>query len=323
MEFVAQNVSELSHHMRGSNSDTPALPPPIRRLEVADPAAATQVLPPVGGQAGGVSAPSGFTAARRSISAPQFSIRRMEIDNVSVSYSDREAVKSVSLPVRQGEVLAMIGPSGCGKTTLLRSLNRLTELTRTATLSGRILLDDVDIKLIEPTSLRRRVTMVFQQPNPFPMSVFDNIAYVLREQGSRRQRKNALEPKVHSALDRAGLFEEVKDNLDHPALKLSGGQQQRLCIARALAAEPEVLLLDEPCSALDPQSTQVIEDLIVKLRDDVAVVIVTHNLQQAYRIADHVAFMYLGELVEYSSATSLFGSPREQRTREYVSGAFG
>ena len=151
--------------------------------------------------------------------------------------------------------------------------------------------------------------MVFQQPNPFPMSVFDNIAYVLREQGSRRQRKKALEPKVHSALDRAGLFEEVKDNLDHPALKLSGGQQQRLCIARALAAEPEVLLLDEPCSALDPQSTQVIEDLIVKLRDDVAVVIVTHNLQQAYRIADHVAFMYLGELVEYSSATALFGSP--------------
>jgi phosphate transport system ATP-binding protein len=165
--------------------------------------------------------------------------------------------------------------------------------------------------------------MVFQQPNPFPMSVFDNIAYVLREQGSRRQRKRVLEPKVHSALDRAGLFEEVKDNLDHPALKLSGGQQQRLCIARALAAEPEVLLLDEPCSALDPQSTQVIEDLIVKLRDDVAVVIVTHNLQQAYRIADHVAFMYLGELVEYSSATSLFGAPREQRTKEYVSGAFG
>jgi phosphate transport system ATP-binding protein len=165
--------------------------------------------------------------------------------------------------------------------------------------------------------------MVFQQPNPFPMSVFDNIAYVLREQGSRRARKKTLEPKVHSALDRAGLLEEVKDNLDHPALKLSGGQQQRLCIARALAAEPEVLLLDEPCSALDPKSTAVIEDLIVKLRDDVAVVIVTHNLQQAYRIADHVAFMYLGDLVEYNSATALFGSPREQRTREYVSGAFG
>jgi phosphate transport system ATP-binding protein len=301
-------------------------PPPIRRLELEDAKAAQQVAAPAqngNGNGSAVASPGGFTGARRSIGAPQFSIRRMEIDDVSVSYSNREAVKSVSLPVRQGEVLAMIGPSGCGKTTLLRSLNRLTELTSTATLRGRILLDDVDITQIEPTLLRRRVTMVFQQPNPFPMSVFDNIAYVLREQGSRRQRKKTLEPKVHSALDRAGLFEEVKDNLDHPALKLSGGQQQRLCIARALAAEPEVLLLDEPCSALDPQSTQVIEDLIVKLRDDVAVVIVTHNLQQAYRIADHVAFMYLGELVEYNSATALFGSPREQRTQEYVSGAFG
>ncbi len=299
-------------------------PPPIRRLQLDDPEAAREALPASPTSSNG-EAPqqSGFIAAKRSVGAPQFSIRRMEIDEVSVFYGEKEAVKGVSLPVRQGEVLSLIGPSGCGKTTLLRSLNRLTELTSHARLTGRILLDDVDIKLIEPTLLRRRVTMVFQQPNPFPMSVFDNIAYVLREQGSRRQRKKALEPAVLSALDRAGLLEEVKDNLDHPALKLSGGQQQRLCIARALAAEPEVLLLDEPCSALDPKSTQVIEDLIVKLRDDVAVVIVTHNLQQAYRIADHVAFMYLGDLVEYNSATSVFNSPREQRTAEYVSGAFG
>jgi phosphate transport system ATP-binding protein len=312
MEFLT-DVSEVTGRIGTENSDTPPVPPPIRRLPLEDVPAAKQA-PPTQGV---------FTGARRSIGAPRFSIRRMEIENLSVSYGEREAVKAVSLPVRQGEVLALIGPSGCGKTTLLRSLNRLTELTRTARVSGRILLDDVDITAIEPTSLRRRVTMVFQQPNPFPMSVFDNIAYVLREQGSRRQRRKALEPKVHSALDRAGLFEEVKDNLDHPALRLSGGQQQRLCIARALAAEPEVLLLDEPCSALDPQSTQVIEDLIVSLRDDVAVVIVTHNLQQAYRIADHVAFMYLGDLVEYSSATALFGAPREKRTQEYVSGAFG
>jgi phosphate transport system ATP-binding protein len=302
-------------------------PPPIRRLKLEDPAPAREAPPspsvPAGNTTPGAGSTGGFTGARRSIGAPQFSIRRMEIDDVSVAYTNRLAVKSVSLPVRQGEVLSLIGPSGCGKTTLLRSLNRLTELTSTATLTGRILLDDIDIRMIEPTLLRRRVTMVFQQPNPFPMSVFDNIAYVLREQGSRRSRKKELAPKVHSALERAGLFEEVKDNLDHPALKLSGGQQQRLCIARALAAEPEVLLLDEPCSALDPQSTQVIEDLIVKLRDDVAVVIVTHNLQQAYRIADHVAFMYLGDLVEYASATQLFGSPREKRTQEYVSGAFG
>ncbi len=298
-------------------------PPPIRRLDLDSGPATEVAAPPASPNGDGAVQKSGFTAARRSITAPQFSIRRMEIDQVTVSYSNRQAVKGVSLPVRQGEVLSLIGPSGCGKTTLLRSLNRLTELTRTATLTGRILLDDVDIKLIEPTLLRRRVTMVFQQPNPFPMSVFDNIAYVLREQGSRRVRKKTLAPKVHEALDRAGLFEEVKDNLDHPALRLSGGQQQRLCIARALAAEPEVLLLDEPCSALDPQSTQVIEDLIVKLRDDVAVVIVTHNLQQAYRIADHVAFMYLGDLVEYATATNLFGSPRDTKTQEYVSGAFG
>ncbi len=323
----APDVSDLKGSSTPLRSDTSAAPPPIRRLPLEETPAAREIAPPAAPAGmdgdGAQLASGGFTATRRSVGTPQFSIRRMEIDDVSVAYADREAVKSVSMPVRQGEVLALIGPSGCGKTTLLRSLNRLTELTRTATLTGRILLDDVDIRLIEPTLLRRRVTMVFQQPNPFPMSVFDNIAYVLREQGSRRVRKKTLEPKVHSALQRAGLFDEVKDNLDHPALRLSGGQQQRLCIARALAAEPEVLLLDEPCSALDPQSTQVIEDLIVKLRDDVAVVIVTHNLQQAYRIADHVAFMYLGELVEYSSATALFGSPREPRTREYVSGAFG
>jgi phosphate transport system ATP-binding protein len=250
-------------------------------------------------------------------------LERMRIEQLSISYGQKPAVRSVSLPVRQGEVLALIGPSGCGKTTLLRSLNRLTELTRSASLSGRVTLDGTDIAELEPTALRRRVTMVFQQPNPFPMSIFDNVAYVLREQARRKPRRAGLRPQVEEALARAGLLEEVRDNLDHPALRLSGGQQQRLCIARALAANPEVLLLDEPCSALDPQSTKVIEDLIVRLREEVAVVIVTHNLQQAHRIADHVAFMYLGELVEYAPAEALFTAPREQRTREYVSGAFG
>jgi phosphate transport system ATP-binding protein len=247
----------------------------------------------------------------------------MHVEELSIAYASKLAVKSVSLPIRQGEVLALIGPSGCGKTTLLRSLNRLTELTKSASLTGQITLDGTDIARLEPTALRRRVTMVFQQPNPFPMSVFDNIAYVLREQAKRRPRRQALRAAVEDALSRAGLLEEVADNLDHPALRLSGGQQQRLCIARALAAQPEVLLLDEPCSALDPRSTSVIEDLVVKLREEVAVVIVTHNLQQAYRIADHVGFMYLGELVEYGSAASLFGAPKQQRTRDYVSGAFG
>jgi phosphate transport system ATP-binding protein len=250
-------------------------------------------------------------------------LERMRVEELSIDYGRKQAVRSVSLPIRQGEVLALIGPSGCGKTTLLRSLNRLTELTKSAALSGRVTLDGVDITELEPTALRRRVTMVFQQPNPFPMSVFDNVAYVLREQAKRKPRRLALRPLVEEALARAGLLDEVRDNLDHPALRLSGGQQQRLCIARALAANPEVLLLDEPCSALDPQSTKVIEDLIVKLREEVAVVIVTHNLQQAHRIADHVGFMYLGELVEYAPAHALFGHPSEQRTREYISGAFG
>jgi phosphate transport system ATP-binding protein len=247
---------------------------------------------------------------------------RMRTHELSIAYGGRTAVRSVDLPVRQGEVLALIGPSGCGKTTLLRSLNRLTELTPTATREGRITLDGRDIDDLAVTELRRRVSMVFQQPNPFPMSVFDNVAYALREQGSRRPRKQELRAPVEEALRRAGLWAEVADDLDHPALRLSGGQQQRLCIARALAAEPEVLLMDEPCSALDPRSTATIE-LVVGLREDVAVVIVTHNLQQAYRVADHVAFMYLGDLVEYGPVEQVFGAPREQRTREYVAGAFG
>ncbi|MGO9753004.1 MAG: phosphate ABC transporter ATP-binding protein [Solirubrobacteraceae bacterium] len=264
-----------------------------------------------------------FAATRSAQPAPIVTIDRMSVEELSVAYGAKQAVKSVSLPIRQGEVLALIGPSGCGKTTLLRSLNRLTELTRGATSGGRITLDGVDIATLEPTALRRRVTMVFQQPNPFPMSVFDNVAYVLREQASRRPRRASLAGAVKDALARAGLLDEVADNLDHPALRLSGGQQQRLCIARALAANPEVLLLDEPCSALDPLSTAVIEELIVKLREEVAVVIVTHNLQQASRIADNVGFMYLGELVEYANARTLFMTPKQAQTRDYVSGAFG
>jgi phosphate transport system ATP-binding protein len=263
--------------------------------------------------------PGGEGDIRRS--AP--TIDRMELEGVSISYGPKQAVRDVTLPIRQGEVLAVIGPSGCGKTTLLRSLNRLTELSNSASLSGRITLDGVDIAGLESTALRRRVTMVFQQPNPFPMSVFDNVAYVLREQARRRPRRASLRPAVEDALARAGLLDEVRDNLEQPALRLSGGQQQRLCIARALAANPEVLLLDEPCSALDPQSTRVIEELIVKLREEVAIVIVTHNLQQAHRIADHVAFMYLGELVEYAPTRTLFLNPRQTRTRDYISGAFG
>ncbi len=253
---------------------------------------------------------------------------RMSIDGVWLAYGDNWVVRDVSLPVRQGEVLALIGASGSGKTTLLRSLNRLTEITAGAARAGRISLDGTDIHELEVNDLRRRVSMVFQQPNPFPMSIYDNVAYSLAEQrperGRRRRRRSAeLNLAVEEALRRAGLLDEVAGDLDRSALRLSGGQQQRLCIARALAANPEVLLLDEPCSALDPISTATIEELIIGLRESVAVVIVTHNLQQAFRVADHVAFMHLGELVEYGPSEQVFDRPREQRTRDYVSGAFG
>jgi phosphate transport system ATP-binding protein len=248
---------------------------------------------------------------------------RLSLREVSIAYAGKPAVKSVSLSVHQGEVLALIGPSGCGKTTLLRTLNRLTELTPSAARSGEILLDGEDIHDLVDTTLRSRVAMVFQQPNPFPMSIFDNVAFALREQGRKRPGRRELEPLVADALRRAGLYDEVRDDLDRPALRLSGGQQQRLCIARAIAPRPEVLLMDEPCSALDPISTGVIEELIGELRRDLAVVIVTHNLAQAHRVADKVAFMYLGDLVEYGTTEDLFEDPRAERTREYVRGAFG
>jgi phosphate transport system ATP-binding protein len=248
---------------------------------------------------------------------------RMRTESLSIRFGQKEAVKDVSLQVNSGEVLALIGPSGCGKTTLLRSLNKLVDLTPTAIRSGRILLDGEDTDLMDDTELRKKVGMLFQQPNPFPMSIFDNVAYGLRERGTKRPGKKQLEPIVVDALERAGLWDEVSDNLNHPALSLSGGQQQRLCIARSLAVTPEVLLLDEPCSALDPISTAIIEDTIVNLRDEIAIVIVTHNLQQAERIADKVAFMYLGDLVEYGSAAQVFNAPMAERTKDYVRGDFG
>jgi len=300
--------------------------PPIRRIVVdAEP---TVVVPPEGAPAhdggNGIALDRLPAAPRRRFRRDDAPGReRMRIEDLSIKYGGRPAVTNVTLPVRQGEVLGLIGPSGCGKTTLLRSLNRLVELTPTATRTGRITIDGEDIDAVEVTRLRRRVSMVFQQPNPFPMSIFDNVAYALREQGSRKPKRHDLEPAVIDALERAGLHAEVQATLSHPALRLSGGQQQRLCIARALAARPEVLLLDEPCSALDPRSTEKIEQLIMRLRDEVAVVIVTHNLQQAHRVADRVGFMYLGELVEYGSVDQIFAAPQEQRTRDYVSGAFG
>jgi phosphate transport system ATP-binding protein len=299
-------------------------PPPVRRI-VVDEEPTTVAPPSEGGVAGTAkSAASGLLSAPRRRNGKRGKvIERMRTEELGVAYSGKPAVNGVSIEVNQGEVLALIGPSGCGKTTLLRSLNRLVDQTPTATRTGTIRLDEQDVDLLDETDLRRKVGMVFQQPNPFPMSVFDNVGYGLRERGSRRPSRGALRPAVEEALDRAGLLEEVKEDLGHPALRLSGGQQQRLCIARSLAVNPEVLLLDEPCSALDPRSTAIIEDLIVKLRNEIAIVIVTHNLQQAYRVADRVAFMFLGDLVEYGDSDQVFGAPQAKRTKEYVSGGFG
>jgi phosphate transport system ATP-binding protein len=302
----------------------PLMPPPVRRIDVGQ---APTIAPPRAQQPA-PAAPSNGAALHRAPRRPATVTERMRLDSVWLAYGENWVVRDVSLRVNQGAVLALIGASGSGKTTLLRSMNRLTEITASAGRSGSITLDGTDIHNLEVNALRRRVSMVFQQPNPFPMSIFDNVAYALAEQRPKRgirkrSRTPQLESAVEDALRRAGLWDEVGDDLGRSALRLSGGQQQRLCIARSLAAEPEVLLLDEPCSALDPISTAIIEELIVQLRESVAIVIVTHNLQQAFRVGDEVAFMHLGELVEYGSAEQVFDRPREERTREYVSGAFG
>jgi phosphate transport system ATP-binding protein len=303
------------------------MPPPVRRIRI-DRQPTVAEPPPDNGSAVAAPAAAAAAAQLKARRAPAAAVRqRMSLESVWLAYGENWVVRDVSLPVRQGEVLAMIGASGSGKTTLLRALNRLTEITAGAARAGQVTLDGQDIHALEVNDLRRRVSMVFQQPNPFPMSIFDNVAYALAERprrGARRRRRTPeLERAVTDALRRAGLYDEVAEDLERSALKLSGGQQQRLCIARALAAEPEVLLLDEPCSALDPISTATIEELIVGLRETVAIVIVTHNLQQAFRVADHVAFMHLGELVEYGPSEQVFGRPIQQRTRDYVSGAFG
>jgi phosphate transport system ATP-binding protein len=295
-------------------------PPPVRRIAPEAPPTIAEA-PPNGNGHAPTAAPAAKLKRLPRADAP--ALERMRTEELSIAYGEKLAVNGVSLTVRKGEVLALIGPSGCGKTTLLRALNRLVDLTPGVARGGRILLDGEDVDSFDVTRLRRRVGMLFQQPNPFPMSIFDNVAYGLRERGSKKPSRRELEPAVTEALHRAGLFEEVKDNLDHPALALSGGQQQRLCIARSLAVGPEVLLLDEPCSALDPISTQTIEETVVGLRTEVAIVIVTHNLQQAQRVADHVAFMYLGDLIEYGEVEQVFSAPVAERTREYVSGGFG
>jgi phosphate transport system ATP-binding protein len=247
----------------------------------------------------------------------------LEFSGFSFWYGRTQALRDISLSVAPGQITAFIGPSGCGKSTLLRSINRMNELLPDTRHAGDVQLLGQSIYRpgVDVVTLRRRVGMVFQKPNPFPKSVADNVAYGPRTNGMADERE--IPERVERALKRAALWEEVADRLDDLGTSLSGGQQQRLCIARALANEPEVLLLDEPCSALDPIATQRIEELLVELKREVTIVIVTHNLHQAARIADQTAFFYLGELVEFGQSEDLFTAPREKRTEAYVTGRFG
>lgn len=249
---------------------------------------------------------------------------KVRTENLDAWYGTTHVLKKLNIEVREHSVTAIIGPSGCGKSTFIRCLNRMHELVPRARTSGKVILDGSDIYAggIDPVTIRRRVGMVFQKPNPFPtMSVYDNVAAGLKLNGMKNVEK--LDIAVKRSLERAALWDEVKGSLFKSGTSLSGGQQQRLCIARALAVEPEVILMDEPCSALDPIATAKIEGLIANLKETFTVVIVTHNMQQAARVADFTAFLYLGQLIEYGETTSLFETPREELTERYLTGKFG
>lgn len=244
------------------------------------------------------------------------------INNLDLYYGDFKALKNVSINIPGGEITAFIGPSGCGKSTLLKSLNRMNDLVEGCRIEGEILLDGENIYGdMDPSLLRKRVGMVFQKPNPFPMSVYDNIAFGPRTHGIRSKVK--LDEIVENSLRSAAIWDEVKDRLKKSALGLSGGQQQRLCIARALAVEPEILLMDEPTSALDPISTSKIEDLALDLKEKYTIIMVTHNMQQAVRIADKTAFFLLGEVIEFDETAKMFDTPSDKRTEDYITGRFG
>ena len=247
---------------------------------------------------------------------------KMVLSNVELYYGDFHALKNISLDIPENQITAFIGPSGCGKSTLLKSLNRMNDLVEGCKITGSFLLDGEDIYgNMDVNELRKRVGMVFQKPNPFPMSIYDNVAYGPRTHGIRS--RVALDEIVERSLKDAAIWDEVKDRLKSSALGLSGGQQQRLCIARALAVEPEVLLMDEATSALDPISTSKIEDLAVELKDKYTIVMVTHNMQQATRVSDKTAFFLLGEIVEFDDTERLFSMPKDKRTEDYITGRFG
>ena len=246
-------------------------------------------------------------------------VMRMTVSKLNFYYGPKQVLFEINLNIASNKVTSLIGPSGCGKSTLLRTLNRMHETVRSSRLDGEILIDNQNILAQDVTALRRRVGMVFQRPNPFPKSIFDNVAYGLRINGV----KGSMSDAVEKSLRHAALWDEVKDQLHKSAYELSGGQQQRLCIARALAVEPEVLLLDEPCSALDPISTAKIEELLVQLKDLCTIVIVTHNMQQAARVSDFTAFLLTGQLIEFSPTPQLFTTPSDARTEAYITGRFG
>ena len=250
-------------------------------------------------------------------------MNKLEIKDLNLYYGDFHALKNIQMDIEEKKITAFIGPSGCGKSTLLRSINRMNDLVEGCRIEGQILLDGKNVydRSMDINMLRKRVGMVFQKPNPFPMSIYDNIAYGPRTHGIRNRKK--LDEIVEKSLRDAAIWEECKDRLKKSALGLSGGQQQRLCIARALACQPEVLLMDEPTSALDPISTCRIEDLVLELKKDYTVVIVTHNMQQALRISDNTAFFLLGDMVEYGPTEQIFTVPKDKRTENYITGRFG
>ena len=246
---------------------------------------------------------------------------KLQAINVNFYYGSFQALYGVSLEMKTNRITALIGPSGCGKSTFIRNLNRINDTIRNSRMEGQILLDNEDVRQADVTQLRRRVGMVFQRPNPFPKSIFENIAYGLRVNGLAS--RSEMRDRVEHSLNRAALWDEVKDKLNDSAYALSGGQQQRLCIARALAVDPEVLLLDEPCSALDPIATAKIEELMFGLKEQCTMVIVTHNMQQAARVADFTGFFLLGRLIEYNKTDVIFRNPSRKETEDYITGRFG
>ena len=267
--------------------------------------------------------PASSTIVGSPINIPQKKYK-MVTENVNVYYGNFLAVKNISIKFPEKSVTALIGPSGCGKTTFLRCLNRMHDMTKSARVEGKVMIDDIDLydKSIDPIYHRRKVGMVFQKPNPFPtMSIYDNVVAGVRLNGVRD--KKILDEIVEDSLKMAYLWDEVKDDLKKPAIELSGGQQQRLCIARALAIQPEVLLMDEPASALDPIATQKIEETITELKKDYCIIIITHNMQQAVRVSDYTGFMYLGDLIEFRETKKLFTDPKNELTAKYVQGHFG